>query len=67
LEPLGVIPLVHDVDNLIDKAIETDEGAHPAGAIHAGEEARGGLFTKLFRLRHGGKYGETWEKLNADS
>jgi hypothetical protein len=53
LELFGVLALVHHMDDLIHKTIQADKGAHPAGTLHPGQKAGGGLFAELFRLQHG--------------
>ena len=52
MKRLRVVPLVHDMNDLVDKPIQAHECAEAAGSLHARQQPGGGLFTKLFGLQH---------------
>ncbi len=49
---LGVVPFVHDVDNLIDKTIQADKRPQPARRFDHGQQSGRNLLAKLGRFPH---------------
>ena len=50
---LGILPLVHDMYDLIDKAVETDKSLELPDFAGEREQFSGALFAKFFSLSHG--------------